>query len=102
MMHEAGRYTVQDLLFQQHQDPDAHAIESPGYQPLTYRDLREQVLSTVKTLNARGFHRNDRIAVITPAGPETAVIIVSVMAGFTCVPLNPQNRKQEYEVIFPS
>jgi len=100
MMHEAGLYTLQDLLFQQNQDPDHHAIESPGYQPLTYRDLREQVLSTVKILNAMGFHRNDRIAVITPAGPETAAIIVSVMAGFTCVPLNTQNRKQEYESYF--
>jgi acyl-CoA synthetase (AMP-forming)/AMP-acid ligase II len=100
MMHEAGRYTVKDLLFQQNQDPDHYAIECPGYQPLTYCDLRKQVLSIVKTLNAMGFHRNDRIAVITPAGPETAVIIVSVMAGFTCVPLNPLNRQQEYEGYF--
>ena len=100
MMNNAGLLTIKDLLFNGNQDPDQNAIESPGYQPLTYRDLREQVLSTVKTLNAMGFHRNDRIAVITPAGPETAVIIVSVMAGFTCVPLNPQNRKQEYESYF--
>jgi acyl-CoA synthetase (AMP-forming)/AMP-acid ligase II len=100
MTNEAGLFTIKDLIFNQNQDPDQHAIESPGYQPLTYRDLREQVLSVVKTLNAMGFHRNDRIAVITPAGPETAVIIVSVMAGFTCVPLNPQNRKQEYETFF--
>ena len=47
-----------------------------------------------------GYHRNDRIAVITPAGPETAVIIISVMAGFTSVPLNPQSKKQEYESYF--
>jgi len=100
MMSEAGHYTIKDLIFNGNQDPDHNAIESPGYQPLTYRDLRQQVLLVVKTLNAMGFHRNDRIAVITPAGPETAVIIMCVMAGFTCVPLNPQNRKQEYESYF--
>jgi acyl-CoA synthetase (AMP-forming)/AMP-acid ligase II len=59
-----------------------------------------QVLYTVKTLNARGFRRNDRIAVIFPAGPEIAVITVSVMAGFTCVTLNPQNRQTQYETDF--
>ena len=35
-MHESWRYTIKDLLFQQNQDPDRNAIESPGYQPLTY------------------------------------------------------------------
>ncbi len=96
-MHESGHCTIRELIFDRNQDPDHNAIESPGLQPLTYRDLRAQVLYVIKTLNARGLHRNDRIAVITPSGPETAVMIMSVMAGFTSVPLNPQNRDQEYE-----
>jgi acyl-CoA synthetase (AMP-forming)/AMP-acid ligase II len=100
IMKESGLFTLKDLIFNGNQDPDHNAIESPGYQPLTYRDLRRQILYTVKTLNARGFHRNDRIAVIMPAGPETAVIIISVMAGFTSVPLNPQYKEQEYETYF--
>jgi oxalate---CoA ligase len=100
MTTKDGLFTIKDLIFNGNQDPDHNAIESPGYQPLTYRDLRQQILYVVKTLNALGFHRNDRIAVITPAGPETAVMIISVMAGFTSVPLNPQNRKQEYETYF--
>ena len=99
-MYETGPFTIKDLIFHGNQDPDHNAIECPGYQPLTYRDLRAQILYVVKTLNAMGYHRNDRIAVITPAGPETAVIIISVMAGFTSVPLNPQNKKQEYENYF--
>jgi acyl-CoA synthetase (AMP-forming)/AMP-acid ligase II len=96
-MAESDHCTIKELVFNRDQDPDHTAIECPGLHPLTYRDLRMQILSVVKALNARGLHRNDRIAVITPAGPETAVIIISVMAGFTCVPLNPQSREQEYE-----
>ncbi len=99
-MNETGLFTIRDLIFNGNQDPEHNAIESPGYQPLTYRELRNQVLFVVKTLNARGYHRNDRIAVITPAGPETAVAIISVMSGFTAVPLNPQYKEQEYRNYF--
>lgn len=99
-MNETGHYTFKDLIFDNNQDPDHHAIEAPGLIPLTYRDLRVQILYVVKTLNAMGFHRNDRIAIISPAGPETAVIIISVMAGFTSVPMDPQNKTQEYETHF--
>jgi len=100
MANDPGLFTIKDALFDGNQDPDQNAIECPGYEPLSYRDLRLQILYVVKTLNAMGFHRNDRIAVITPAGPETAVIIISVMTGFTVIPLNPQNKKQEYQIFF--
>jgi acyl-CoA synthetase (AMP-forming)/AMP-acid ligase II len=99
-MEENDRRTIKDLILNGSQDPDHHAIESPGYRPLTYRDLRLQILSVTQSLNARGFKRNDRIAIISPPGPETAVCIVAVMAGFTSVPLHPQLTAQEYEDIF--
>jgi len=99
-MDESDHFTIKELIFTGDQDPGHNAIESPSLQPLTYRDLRQQILYVVKTLNAGGFQRNDRIAVITPAGPETAVIIISVMAGFTSVPLNPLSRGQEYDLLF--
>jgi acyl-CoA synthetase (AMP-forming)/AMP-acid ligase II/thioesterase domain-containing protein/acyl carrier protein len=99
-MNETGLFTIKDLIFNRNQDPEHNAIESPGYQPLTYRELRLQVLFVVKTLNAMGYHRNDRIAIIMPAGPETAVAIISVMSGFTAVPLNPQYKEQEYRNYF--
>ena len=99
-MHETGPFTIRDLIFNRNQDPEHNAIESPGCQPLTYRELRIQVLSVVQTLNAMGYHRNDRIGVITPAGPETAVAIISVMCGFSAVPLNPQYKEQEYRNYF--
>jgi acyl-CoA synthetase (AMP-forming)/AMP-acid ligase II len=92
--------TIEDLVFRNNQDPDHHVLESPGNRPLTYRQLHEQVIYVVKNLNAQGFERNDRIAIITPAGPETAVLIIAVMAGFTCVSLNPQYKHDEYERYF--
>lgn len=99
-MEKTGLITIRDLIFEGEQDPDWIAIASPGYRPLTYQALRMQMLSVVKDLMGRGFHRNDRIAIITPPGPETAVCIISVMAGFTAVPLNPQLREREYYRIF--
>ena len=99
-MEETGHFTIRDLILSGNQDPYQPAIESPGCLPLTYRDFRMQILSVVKSLNARGFNRNDRIAIITPSGPETAVCIIAVMAGFTSVPLNPQYKEQEYGDIF--
>ena len=98
-MDEAGRYTIRELLFCGNQDPDHPALESPGLQPLTYHGLREQVIRVIKTLNAAGFHRNDRIGIVMPQSPEAVVAMVAVMAGFTAVPLNPQLRKGEIEGI---
>ena len=82
-MNKSGHFSIKDILFNRDQDPDHNAIECPGFHPLTYRDLRLQIRYVIKTLSTMGFHRNDRIAIITPAGPETAVIIISVMAGFS-------------------
>jgi len=98
-MNTSGPVTLEDML-SGGQDPDHPAIVSPGYQPLTYRDLRLQVRDTVQALCSMGFHRNDRIAVTAPPCPETAVSIIAVMAGFTCLPLNPQNKAQEFDTFF--
>ena len=91
---------VRDLIINGSQDPDATAIESPGLKPFTYRELREQTAYTVRSLNALGLRPNDRIAVVMPNGPHTAVAILAVMAGFTVIPLNSQNRVPEYDSVF--
>jgi oxalate---CoA ligase len=96
MVPKSEPNTIKELIFEGNQDPDHPAIETPGYQPLTYRDLRKQALLVIKTLTAMGFGRNDRIAVIMPAGPETAVLGIAVMAGFTHAPLNPQYTEPEF------
>lgn len=96
MLPKSEPHTIKELIFDGNQDPDHPAIETPGYQPLTYRDLRNQVLWVIKTLHAMGFGRNDRIAVIMPAGPETAVLGIAVMTAFTHTPLNPQFKEHEF------
>jgi oxalate---CoA ligase len=101
-MNASSLLTIRDLLFDGDQDPDHPAIESPGYGPLSYRDLREHILVVNKILGAMGFRRNDRIAVIMPAGPALAVMITAVTTGFTSVPLNYQHREQEFEAFFLS
>lgn len=99
-MSKDNRSTIHDFIFYGGQDPEKNAIESPGCRPLTYCEFRDTIHSTVAILNAKGFHRNDRLAIIAPAGPETAVCITAVMAGFTSLPLNPQSTKKEFSEIF--
>lgn len=77
--------------------PNSVAIGAPKREPLTYLDLKSQVELTVKSLNASGVGREDRVAVVLPNGPELAVAFVSVAAGATCAPLNPSYRTEEFE-----
>lgn len=99
-MNKDNQSTIYDCIFSGGQNPEKNAIESPGCRPLTYREFRSMIHSTVAVLNTKGFHRNDRLAIIAPAGPETAVCITAVMAGFTSLPLNPHSTKKEFSEIF--
>ena len=78
-------------------EPGSTAIDAPQRTPLTYLGLKHQIESTVKTLNACGVGREDRVAIVLPNGPELAVAFVSVASGSTCAPLNPSYRRDEFE-----
>ena len=92
--------TLHDLIFSNSQDPASPAIESPGSDPLTYRDLREQITCTVRAINDRGLNTTNRIAVVTPNCPATGVLILSLMTGCVCAPLNPGYTADEYDRYF--
>lgn len=79
------------------QTPDAIAIAAPGRKPLTYRHLNTHIQNVVKTLNAMGISRNDRVAIVLPNGPEMAVAFLAVASGATSAPLNPGYRASEYD-----
>lgn len=79
------------------QESDAVAIEGVGRAQLTYRGLRSQVEHAIDTLNSLGYGMGDRLAVVLPDGPETAVALLSVTSGFTCAPLNPNYSEQELQ-----
>lgn len=70
------------------------AIDSPD---LSHHRLYEQSVETVGWLRKMGIHRNDRVAIALPNGPEAAVAFLSVSSGATCAPLNPNYRASEYE-----
>ena len=61
------------------------------------KKLRLQVRTTVDALHAMGYGHGDRIAISLPNGPGMAVTFLAVASAFTCVPLNPACREQEFE-----
>jgi acyl-CoA synthetase (AMP-forming)/AMP-acid ligase II len=78
--------------------PEAFAIGAPdGVPPLRYRDLAALAARTVGDLNRFGIGRGDRVAIVVPNGPEAAAAFVSIAAGATTAPLNPEYRAEELE-----
>jgi oxalate---CoA ligase len=76
---------------------DDLALGAPERPALTYKDLRDLVQRTVKSLNAMGIGRNDRIAMVLPNGPEMAASFIAIAAGATTAPLNPAYRGEEFD-----
>ncbi len=77
--------------------PEATAMIAPDRHPLSYQELFAQIESTMTALNARGIGRNDRVALVLPDGPETAVCFLAVSAAATSAPLNPRYRAEELD-----
>lgn len=76
---------------------ESHAILAPGRAPLTYGQLRRQVMDTAAALRQRGIRSNDRVAIIVPNGPEMATAFLGVSAAATSAPLNPAYRAEELD-----
>jgi acyl-CoA synthetase (AMP-forming)/AMP-acid ligase II/acyl carrier protein len=77
--------------------PEAVALLAPGREPITYRQLFEQIDATIKSLREIGLGRNDRIAIVLPNGVETAALLLGVACAAICAPLNPSYRENEFE-----
>ena len=93
----AATSIYQLLKMQATKTPEALAVIAPARPPLTYDHLLKQVEHTVDALRAWGVHRNDRVGLVLPNGPEMAVACVAVAAGATCAPLNPSYRLSEFD-----
>jgi acyl-CoA synthetase (AMP-forming)/AMP-acid ligase II len=76
---------------------DEPALAAPGRRPLSYSRLYLHVCEVVQTLRQNGLGRNDRVAIVLPNGPETAVAFLAVAAGATSAPLNPAYRETEFD-----
>jgi amino acid adenylation domain-containing protein len=80
--------------------PGRKAILAPGRPPVTYGGLLARTNAAVRELRSLGVGRSDRVAVVLPNGPETAVATIAVAAGAVCVPLNPGFTADEWQRYF--
>jgi acyl-CoA synthetase (AMP-forming)/AMP-acid ligase II len=76
---------------------DAPAIGAPDRKTMTHGELRALCDATVKSLNAMGIGRGDRVAMVLPNGPEMAAAFIAVACGATTAPLNPAYRAEEFD-----
>jgi amino acid adenylation domain-containing protein len=73
------------------------AILAPGRSSLRFADLVRRIEQVRDELAGLGIGHGDRVAMVLPRGPETAVCSVAVAACATCVPLNPEYTEVELE-----
>jgi acyl-CoA synthetase (AMP-forming)/AMP-acid ligase II/thioesterase domain-containing protein/acyl carrier protein len=78
--------------------PDAPAFVAEGLRPMSYAALAAATDEFRAALNAAGFGRGDRIAIVHPGGADMAAAIVGVWSGATAVPLNPELTADELAV----
>jgi oxalate---CoA ligase len=86
--------TVFDLLARG--ADDGPAIVVPDGPTLTFAELRRQVDHLAGQLNKVGIGRGDRVALVTPNGPEAAIAFLAVAHCATAAPLNPAYREEEF------
>jgi acyl-CoA synthetase (AMP-forming)/AMP-acid ligase II len=76
---------------------DSAAILAPERAPLTFGRLFAQVQAVVTGLNTLGIHRDDKVAIVLPNGPEMCVGFLSIACGAVAAPLNPAYGASEFE-----
>jgi len=72
------------------------ALLGEGHEPLSHRQLRDEVAAVARALNRLGVGRGDRVAIVLPEGPDLALIFLAVAAGATAAPLNPACVEKEF------
>ena len=85
--------TLYELLAGQDDHP---ALLAPGKPPVSYGQLRENVLELASRLNELGFGRGDRIAIAMINGPELIATFLGVATAATAAPLNPKYKQDEF------
>jgi acyl-CoA synthetase (AMP-forming)/AMP-acid ligase II/acyl carrier protein len=90
--------TAQLIQARAAQTPDAVVFQGvgEGWRLLTYRQLNDQMNSTVQSLNRMGVGRNDRVAIVLPNGMELATAFLTIAAGAASAPLNPGYSRGEF------
>ncbi len=93
MMQTTAKTTLVDLLVGEDNHP---ALVAPERPPLTYRQLRENIVRLAAQLNSFGLGRGDRIAIAMGNGPEMIVTFFAAAMCGTAAPLNPKYKQEEF------
>ena len=80
--------------------PDAPALVAEARPPTTYAALAAAAAQFQRSLNACGFGRGDRIAIVHPGGTDMALALVGIWSCATAVPLNPDYTTGELAIHF--
>ena len=70
--------------------PESLAVVATGFEPLTYRGLRDYVARTTVRLRESGLDRSARVAVALPSGADAALAIVATACAAVAVPIDTQ------------
>ncbi len=85
--------TVFDLLAG---DDVQTALVAPAKPPITYAQLRENILALAAQLNEFGLGRGARIAIAMNNGPEMVLSYLAAAICGTAAPLNPKYKQEEF------
>jgi acyl-CoA synthetase (AMP-forming)/AMP-acid ligase II len=81
-------------------EPEAQALIAPGYLPLTYRRLIENVEDLVEQLHGWGLGQGDRIAIAMGNGAPMVITFLAAALCGTAAPLNPKYKQEEFEFYY--
>ena len=93
MRQTTAKTTLLDLLVGDDNHP---ALVAPERPPLTYRQLRENIVRLAAQLNSFGLGRGDRIAIAMGNGPEMIITFFAAAMCCTAAPLNPKYKQEEF------
>jgi acyl-CoA synthetase (AMP-forming)/AMP-acid ligase II len=63
---------------------------------ISYKGLREQVMTMASALSGAGIGRGDRVATVLPGGLQAIVSFLAASIAGTAAPLNPGYRQDEF------
>jgi acyl-CoA synthetase (AMP-forming)/AMP-acid ligase II/thioesterase domain-containing protein len=90
--------TIYSLISEKsNKQPESVAIKGIQGNPLTYKDLKEQLDYTQNLFQKNGIQQNDCVAVILNNGPEMATTFLTTASTTKCAPLNPNYKHKEYK-----
>lgn len=99
--YPAHDYTLSGLLASRASERPQHPLIRDGPQTLSYAVFAARVAAAAGGLHARGIRTGDRVGVMTPNNPNTAVLLFALARlGAVFVPVNPEFGVAEARYIF--